>query len=151
MLLSCIKLSNTLTSNSLLIIFALYKAIVPLCDNEPLQDDLTKIYGWCKKWLLMLNPLKCESICLSYKHLPLFSRWSTDSSKISIVRYLGVFINSKLKWGDYVKHLAAKASCLLNYLCHTLFSCSSSVKATAYKTAYKATNFRVCFPGLIPT
>ena len=117
---------------------ALYKAIVSLCDNELLQDDLIKLYGWCKKWLLKLNPLKCESICLSYKHLPLFSRWPSDSSKISIVWYLGVFINSKLKWGDYVKHLAAKASRLLNYLCHTLFSCSSSVKATAYKTAYKA-------------
>ena len=34
---------------------------------------------------------------------------------------------------DHVKHLAAKASRSLNYLRHTLFSCSPSVKASAYK------------------
>ena len=55
---------------------------------------------------------------------------------------MGIFINSQLKWNDHVKHLAAKASRSLNYLCHsrslnylrhTLFSCSPSVKASAYK------------------
>ena len=37
----------------------------------------------------------------------------------------------------FVKHLAAKAFHSLNYLHHTLFSCSASVKATAYKAVVR--------------
>ena len=50
------------------------------------------------------------------------------------MKYLGVFINSQLKWCDHVKHITAKASRSPNYLCHSLFSCSQSVKSIAYKS-----------------
>jgi len=115
---------------------ALYKEIKSPSDRELLQDDLTKIYQWCLKWLLKLNLLKCESICISYKHLPPLCVYCLRHQQIplkSVVKYLGVFINSQLKWGDHVNHLALKASRSLNYLHHTLFSCSTSVKATTYK------------------
>ena len=50
----------------------------------------------------------------------------------SVVRYLGMYINSHLKWSDHVKHITAKASRSLNYLRHTLFASPSTVKSAAY-------------------
>jgi len=49
-----------------------------------------------------------------------------------VVHYLGIYINSHLKWSDHVKHLSAKASCTLNFLRYTLFASPSVVKVTAY-------------------
>ena len=51
----------------------------------------------------------------------------------SVVRYLGVFINSHFKWSDHVKYTAAKAARSLNILRHSLYTCLSSVKAAVYK------------------
>ena len=128
----------------------LYKENVSPNDHKLLQDDLPKIYEWYKKWLLKLNPLKCDSFCISCKHHVAISGWPTDSAKVSS-QVLRIFINCQLKWGDHVKHLAAKTSCSLNYLHHTLYSCTASTKATAYKAVRRQTNSRVCFSSLVLT
>ena len=53
---------------------------------------------------------------------------STKSS----LRYLGIYINSHLKWNDHVKFITAKASRTLNHLRHSLYTCPLSVKAAVY-------------------
>ena len=86
-------------------------------------------------WQLKFNPQKCESICISYKRPPPACKYHLNNQTIlskSVVRYLGIYINSHLKWSDHVKHISAKAFYVLNYLRHTLFASPSTVKATAY-------------------
>ena len=115
---------------------ALYREIISPHDQSLLQEDLTSIYEWCQLWQLNLNPVKCEYLCISYKHHPLTHDYTLAGQTIPlkpVVRYLGVFINSHLKWDHHVRHLTAKATRSLNYLRHTLFSCPSHVKAVAYK------------------
>ena len=51
----------------------------------------------------------------------------------SVVRYLGLFIISHLKWSDHVKFLSAKATRSLNILRHSLYTYPFSVKAAVYK------------------
>ena len=53
---------------------------------------------------------------------------STKSS----LRYLGIYINSHLKWSDHIKFVCAKASRTLNHLRHSLYTYPQSVKATVY-------------------
>ena len=113
----------------------LYKEIFPLL--VVIAFDLSKIYDWCQVWQLKLNPLKCEAICISYKRSPPPCSYFLGSQQIPmklVVKYLGVFINSQLKWSDRVKNITAKAFQSLNYLRHTLFSCSQSIKSIAYKS-----------------
>ena len=50
----------------------------------------------------------------------------------SVVCYLGMYINSHLKWSDHVKHITAKDCRSLDYLRHTLFASPSTVKSAAY-------------------
>ena len=126
-------------SNSTVKLFAddiaLYKQIVSTHDETLLQEDLTKVYQWSQLWQLKLNPQKCESICILYKRSPPMCKYHLNDQPIpskSVVRYLGMYINSHLKWSDHVKHIIAKASRSLNYLRHTLFASPSTVKSAAY-------------------
>ena len=85
---------------------------------------------------LNLNPSKCETICISYKRSPPPANYNLDSHLLStktVVRYLGICINSHLKWSDHVKFTTAKATRSLNILRHSLYTCSPSVKAAVYK------------------
>ena len=88
---------------------ALYTEIIILTDQSLLQEDLSKIFEWSELWQLQLNPTNC----ISYKHCPpkcsYFLRGQAILSK-SLVQYLGILINSHLKWDDHVKHLTSKAT-----------------------------------------
>ena len=115
---------------------ALYKEIISPSDQGLLQADLSNVSEWSRKWQLNLNPSKCETICISYKRAPPSASYRLNNqflSTKSVVRYLGVFINSHLKWSDHVKYITAKATRSLNVLRHSLYSCSFSVKSAVYK------------------
>ena len=87
------------------------------------------MHGLVAKWLLNLNPSKCDSICILYKRSPPSAQLSVKSS----IRYLGIYINSHLKWNDHIKCITAKSSRILNHLRHALYTCPSSVKAVVYR------------------
>ena len=115
---------------------ALYREIVLPSDQELLQEDLNQVYAWSCKWLLNLNPSKCDSICISYKHSPPSAQYWLGGQQLSTkstIRYLGIYINSHLKWNDHVKCVTAKSSRTLNHLRHALYTCPSSVKAAVYR------------------
>ena len=62
---------------------------------------------------LNLNPLKCESISISYKQTSFSHTYILERKPIAIkpvIRYLDTYINHHLKWNDHTKHVAAKAS-----------------------------------------
>ena len=90
---------------------ALYKEITSLSDQELLQADLNQVYSWSCKWLLNLNPTKCDSLCISYKRSPPLAQYLLGGQPLptkSSLRYLGIYINSHLKWSDHVKFICAK-------------------------------------------
>ena len=116
---------------------ALYKEIRSSSDQELLQADLSQVCSWFYKWLLNVNPIKCDSLYISYKCSPplahdQYQLGGQPLSTKSSLRYLGIYINSHLKWSDHVKFVCAKASRTLNHLRHSLYTCSKSVKATVY-------------------
>jgi len=61
----------------------------------------------------------------------------------SVVWYLGVFINSHLKWSDHIKHITAKATRSLNVLRHSLYTCPTSVCC--------ASDTGICFSSMVLT
>ena len=114
---------------------ALYKEITSPSDQDLLQADLNQVYTWSHKWLLNLNPTKCDSKCISYKLSPPLAQYQLGSQPLhskSSLHYLGIYINSHLKWNDQVRFVTAKTSRILNVLRHSLYTCPLSVKATAY-------------------
>ena len=86
---------------------------------------------------MRLNPAKCEALSISNKCSPLQFIYTIGGGSISwkfLVRYLGIYINSKLTWSDHCKLTASKASKILNVLRRTMFGCSALAKDVAYRS-----------------
>ena len=99
-----------------------------------LQKDLTRVFRWCQTWQLPLNTKKCKVMCISLKKPPssIYSINTNTLDWVEVFRYLGVTINSKLKWGDHIAEVTAKASHILNLLRKTMRSCCRDAKTRAY-------------------
>ena len=110
----------------------LYHQIVSYEDCLFLQDNLNAFMRWCQKWLMRLQPSKCEALCISNKRSPPMFTYSCDGQPLqwkNVVKYLGVHINQYLTWSDHCKVVCSRATKLLNLLRRMLFYCSPSAKA----------------------
>ena len=91
----------------------LYKDIIILSDRRSLQDDLHNVYEWSRKWQLKLNSSYARVyVRISYQCSPLLSNYILNGDGIAskpVVRYLGVHINTHLKWNDNVKYVTVSA------------------------------------------
>ena len=88
-------------------------------DCLKLQNDLSNVFQWSIKWQLTLNPAKFEAIKISNKRSPINIDHCIGSHPVSWsqkVKYLGVVINSKLKWNDQCQYVVNKAIKCLNHL-----------------------------------
>ena len=65
------------------------------------------------------------------------------------MKYLGVTINSKLKWSDQVNGAALKATRLLHLLKRSMYGCSKVAKARAYKAIVRP-HLEYCAPVWTP-
>ena len=103
-------------------------------DCLSLQADLDAISRWCHLWQMKLHPLKCEVLCISNKRSPPKFDYKINDVLLkwrSSVKYLGVYINSKLSWNDQCSADTTKATRVLNIIRCNLFGCSVSTKSRA--------------------
>ena len=113
----------------------IYRQVSSHQDCVALQEDLTRLFRWCQTWQLPLNTKKCKVMCISLKKKPPSFTYSINNTTldwVDVFRYLGVTINSKLKWGDHIAEVTAKASRILNLLRRTMRSCRRDAKSRAY-------------------
>ena len=85
---------------------------------------------------MKLHPSKCEVLCISNKYSPPEFDYKINNFLLkwcSPVRYLGVYISSKLLWNDHCYANAAKAARVLNILRCTLYDCSISMKPRGFR------------------
>ena len=113
----------------------LYHQIVSYEDCLFLQDNLNAFMRWCQKWLMRLQPSKCEALCISNKRSPPMFTYSCDGQPLQwkkVVKYLGVHINQHLTWSDHCKAVCSRVTKLLNLLRRMLFCCSPSAKVHCF-------------------
>ena len=55
-------------------------------------------------------------------------------NEVPYTKYLGVFIDKKLTWSNYIDHITSKANKVLAFLQRNLLSCPMYVKINCYKT-----------------
>ena len=121
-------LPNSLTSTGKL--FAddtpLYGVVVEDSDCDNLQDGLNKLEIWQHEWQMQFNPSKCNIICISNKQSPPQRTYFFCGSKLEQVdsaSYLGITVNSKLKWSEHVSSISSKASRSLGLIKRNLWNC----------------------------
>ena len=103
------------------------------CDN--LQDDLNKLEIWQHEWQMQFNPSKCIIICISNKQSPPQRTYFFCGSKLERVdsaSYLGITVNSELKWSKHISSISSKVSRSLGLIQRNLWNCPRKVRETAY-------------------
>ena len=93
-----------------------------------------------------LNLSKCKAICISNKRKPHTYRMNNMTLEwVDSFKYLGVRIDSKLKWGAHIVEVTAKANRALNLLRRTMYGCTKNAKKRAY-TAIVRPHLEYCAP-----
>ena len=113
----------------------LYGVVVDDSDCDNLQDDLNKLEIWQNEWQMEFNPSKCNIMCISNKHRPPQRTYFFCGSKLEQVdsaSYLGITVNSKLKWSEHISSISSKASRSLELIKRNLWNCPKKVRETAY-------------------
>ena len=91
----------------------LYGVVVDDSDCDNLQDDLNKLEIWQNEWQMEFNPSKCNIMRISNKQRPPQRTYFFCGSKLEQVdsaSYLGITVNSKLKWSEHISSISSKAS-----------------------------------------
>ena len=127
---SLILLSQLFTDNCIL-----YRQIDSTADCVKLQDDLNVLQHWEDMWLMTFNAKKCNTMQVSSSPKPIsfdYSIYNTVLQNVPHTKYLGVTIQSNLKWDVHCKQVAAKATNTLNVLKWNLKS-TKEVRKKAFK------------------
>ena len=125
---------QNVVSHSTLKLFAddvvLYREIKSPADCLLLQQNLDNIYSWTIK---CLNASKCLAFLISNKRKLINFMNSITISWNSVVKYLGVHIQSNLSWSHHCKVVSSKARRSLNHLRHSLWGVTTAAKTCSLK------------------
>ena len=110
----------------------LYRKIETPADSKLLQEDLDTLQIWEKKWKMEFHPGKCQLLRITNKtkyFIP--SDYFIHNVKLDLAdsaKYLGVIIDSKLRWKQQYASVCKKANGVLAFLRRNFNKCSSSIK-----------------------
>ena len=116
--------------------------------------ELIKINNWMKTNKLTINFSKTNYVIFSNKTNNYDYNIEIEGNvldRVSNIKYLGVFINEKLKWGPHIEHLVtkvSKSSFLLSKLRH--YVDLSTLKMLYYSIVYSHLNYCVSAWGGAP-
>ena len=114
-----------------------YREIKDKEDTLKLKRDIDRLGNWARKWGMRFQPVKCNMMQLTRKHLnkiqASYTLEGTTLENVDNIKYLGVTITNDLKWNMHISNICTKANRTLGFLRRTLFSCPKNVKEAAYK------------------
>ena len=114
----------------------IYKQIKTPDDAIKLQSDLDAAGRWEQDWLMHFHPDKCTVLSVTQKKKPVQHTYKLHNhplEKVNSTKYLGVTIQSDLKWDKHINSMTAKANQSLAFLKRNLKLTSSKIKEHAYK------------------
>ena len=97
------------------------------CGPETLQTNITNLYNWSIKWGMLFNPDKCIHMELG-KDLPSLTLFMNGVAipKTNCIKYLGVLIQSDLKWHGHIQNIVNKSNATLFMMMRCLFNANIS-------------------------
>ncbi|KAJ4439256.1 hypothetical protein ANN_07376 [Periplaneta americana] len=104
---------------------------------DAIQTDLNKIYNWALKHRMKINGSKSKSItfCKTREETSLNYEFSgVVIPQEQCCKYLGVYLNSKLSWGEHVDNVTGKAWRALHFIMRILRKASPKSREIAYLT-----------------
>ena len=89
-----------------------YREIKDKEDTLKLQRDIDRLRNWARKWGMRFQPVKCNMMQLTNKHLnkiqASYTLEGTVLENVDNIKYLGVTITNDLKWNTHISNICAK-------------------------------------------
>ena len=120
----------------------LYKKITSVQDTQALQKDLETLSSWEHRWQMSFNPEKCYVLRIPSSRSPIITNYKLGNSILQDTNqhtYLGVDIQSDLKWDTHINRITASASKTLGFVRRNLGSCTIDTKKAAYTALVRPT------------
>ena len=114
-----------------------YLVIKSQSDAKKLQKDLNCLGSWEKEWRMEFHPDKCSVLSITRSKTPIHYEYQLHGQPLEHVKsakYLGVTIQSDLKWTTHVNTVTNKANRTLGFLLRNLKISSPAIKEKAYKS-----------------
>ncbi len=115
----------------------IYRNIKNEQDACKLQQDLDAAAKWEKDWLMSFHPDKCSILRVTTKRNPVVHDYILHGHTLTTetaTKYLGITIQSDLKWNQHIDNITSNASRQLNFLKRNLKVTSETIKERAYKS-----------------
>jgi hypothetical protein len=117
----------------------IYRKFQSQKDCLDLQDDLEAAAKWEEEdWLMAFHPDKCNLLSITTKRKPEHFYYNLHGhilESVDSAKYLGITLQSNLKWTKHIDQAASKANKTLSFVRRNLKVDSSSIKK---KHAYQA-------------
>ena len=123
--------------------------------SDQLQRDLLSLEDWETKWDMKFHPAKCETIRFSRKRskattMP-YRLHDEEIPLVHSIKYLGVRLQSDLKWHSHITQITAKVSTILGFVRRTIPPQSTVLRARAYKQLVRPVlEYASCAWDLLP-
>ena len=90
-------------------------------DCTTLQNDLDKLSIWEQKWKMAFHPNKCNVLSITRNKTPIKYSYTLhvhghQLEYVDKAKYLGVTIQSDLKWDSHINSITTKANKTLGFL-----------------------------------
>ena len=136
---------NDITSTSNLLHYILFADDTNLfysskCINDlqsKVNEELRKLAIWFRANLLSLNVNKTNFIIFGGKHYPKNMDINIDGNvlnRVECTKFLGVYIDSRLRWKDHITHVASKIAKSIGVINHCKFILPRPVLFLLYYT-----------------
>ena len=113
----------------------IYMAISSRDHCQQLQDDLTTVVNWTKKWQMIFNPSKCYVLQIARVRALISYPYHMDGHVLETVShnpYLGVELTNTLSWDTHIQKIIGKANRSLGFLRRNLGKCPTNIKRQVY-------------------
>lgn len=120
----------------------LYRTINTTTDADILQQDLDELQKWEREWKMQFHPQKCQVLRITNKHSPISCNYFIHDQQLELTqsaKYLGLTIDSKIKWSNHINNICTKANKTLNFIRRNTYSCPQPIRETCYKTFVRPT------------
>ena len=134
-------ISRGLTPGTEIRLFAddslLYRNINNYEDTLILQRDLDQLQRWEVTWKMEFHPQKCQLLRITNKQKFISQNYNIHNvilEETSAAKYLGVTIDSHLKWKQQYSATLKKANGVLAFLRRNINDCPPRIKDNCYRT-----------------
>ena len=103
-------------------------------DRTVFQPNITSLSTWADKWYMSVNVTKCSIMCFNQKPSAPVADYTLGDAKLETThenKYLGVIIQSDLKFTTHIKQKVAQAKQQLERALH---GATKKAKLLAYTT-----------------